>query len=239
MLANINVLFTPEKYDQLIPLAECYSKSGCGQLKSDYSGDSDENVKCSICQELKASSYLLRYTGEMMKFYDELVERKVPGQIIKDRIIARIMDLSRLYYDGILASCTPMERFVLSDMAQDMIVNSKNKKVVNFLIHRGLFVINGCAIKFMNESFRKHVVLRFTDVERARLKEKLGDTGSSWQGAKLILVLIMVGLITFLFIANRSILDNLNKLFLVIGGGTVLITNLTGLLTRKETGNTK
>ena len=239
MLANINVLFTPEKYDQLIPLAECYSKSGCGQLKSDYSGDSDENVKCSICQELKASSYLQRYTGEMMKFYDELVERKVPGQIIKDRIIARIMDLSRLYYDGILASCTPMERFVLSDMAQDMIVNSKNKKVVNFLIHRGLFVINGCAIKFMNESFRKHVVLRFTDVERARLKEKLEDTGSSWQGAKLILVLIMVGLITFLFIANRSILDNLNKLFLVIGGGTVLITNLTGLLTRKETGNTK
>jgi hypothetical protein len=91
----------------------------------------------------------------------------------------------------------------------------------------------------MSESFRKHVLHRFTNEEQARLKEKLGDTGPSWQGYKLILVLIMIGLITFLFIANRSILDNLNKLFLVIGGGTVLITNLTGLLTRKETGNTK
>jgi len=49
----------------------------------------------------------------------------------------------------------------------------------------------------------------------------------------------MIGLITFLFIANRAILDNLNKLFLVIGGGTVLITNLSGLLTRKESGGTK
>lgn len=239
ILANVNVLFTPEKYDQLIPHAECYSQSECEHIRSGYSGDYNENVKCSICKELMASSYLKRYAGEMMKFYDDLVERKVPGQIIKDRIIARIMDLSRLYYDGILASCTPIERFVLSDMAQDMIVNSKNKTVVNRLIHRGLFVISGCAIKFMNESFRKHVVLRFTDEERARLKEKLGDTGTSWHGYKLILVLIMVGLITFLFIANRAILDNLNKLFLVIGGGTVLITNLTGLLTRKETGNTK
>lgn len=239
ILANVNVLFTPEKYDQSIPHAECYSKSECGHIKSDYSVDYNENVKCSICKELMASSYLQRYAGEMMKFYDHLFEMKVPDQIIKDRSIARIMDLSRLYYDGILASCTPMERFVLSDMAQDMIVNSKNKKVVNLLIHRGLFVVSGCTIKFMNESFRKHVVLRFTDEERARLKEKLGDTGSGWQGYKLILVLIMIGLITFLFIANRSILDNLNKLFLVIGGGTVLITNLTGLLTRKETGNTK
>jgi len=149
------------------------------------------------------------------------------------------MDLGRLYYDGILASCSPMERFVLSDMAQDMIVNSKNKKVVNGLINRGLFVISGCAIRFMNESFRKHVVLRFTDEEKARLKAKLGDTGTSWQGYKLILVLIMIGLITFLFIANKAILDNLNKLFLVIGGGTVLITNLSGLLTRKETDNSK
>ena len=196
-------------------------------------------MRCAICRELEASTYLHRYSAEMMRLYNELVDKKVPGQIIKDRIITRIMELSQLYYDSILASCTPMERFVLSDMAHDSIVNSKNKNVVTGLIHRGLFVVSGCAIRFMNESFRKHVVLRYTPEERALLKEKLGDTGTSWQGYKLILVLIMIGLISFLFIANRAILDNLNKLFLVIGGGTVLITNLTGLLTRKETSNAK
>ena len=239
MLSNVNVLHSPQKYDQDIPQISCYSKPECGQVRSNNVGDFGENLKCSICKELTASDYLKKYVVEMMKYYDELVDMDVPRQIIKDRIIAKIMELSQLYYDSILASCTPMERFVLSDMAQDMIVNSKNKKVVTLLINRGLFVIDGCAIRFMNESFRKHVVLRFTDEEKARLKEKLGDTGTSWQGFKLILVLVMIGLITFLFIANRSILDNLNKLFLVIGGGTVLITNLTGLLTRKETGNAK
>jgi hypothetical protein len=61
----------------------------------------------------------------------------------------------------------------------------------------------------------------------------------SWQGYKLVLVLVMIGLFTFLFIANKSVLDNLNKLFIVLGGGTVLITNLTGLLTRKESGSGK
>jgi len=239
LLENIAVLYTPEKFDQQLPDVNCYYKTECKHINREYQGENGENLKCSICKELAASTYLQGYSVEMIKFYKDMVRNKVPAQIIKDRIIARIMEISQLYYDGILASCSPMERFVLSDMAQDMIVNSKNKKVVNLLINRGLFVVNGCAIKFMNESFRKHVVLRFTDKERARLKEKLGDTGASWQGYKLVLVLIMVGLVSFLFIANRSILDNLNKLFLVIGGGTVLITNLTGLLTRKETGNTK
>ena len=239
MLENIDVLFIPEKNEDHISQLNCYSKSECGVILRDYTGDYGENMRCAICRELEASTYLHRYSAEMMRLYNELVDKKVPGQIIKDRIITRIMELSQLYYDSILASCTPMERFVLSDMAHDSIVNSKNKNVVTGLIHRGLFVVSGCAIRFMNESFRKHVVLRYTPEERALLKEKLGDTGTSWQGYKLILVLIMIGLISFLFIANRAILDNLNKLFLVIGGGTVLITNLTGLLTRKETGNAK
>jgi len=239
MLSNINISHAPQKYDQSISQASCYSKPECGHVRSDNVGDYGENLKCSICKELTESTYLEKYVDEIMDFYDQLVDLNVPREIIKDRIIARIMDLSQLYYDSILASCTPMERFVLSDMAQDMIVNSKNKKVVSKLINRGLLVVNGCTIRFMNESFRKHVVLRYTVEEEARLKEKLGDTGTSWHGYKLILVLIMIGLITFLFIANRSILDNLNKLFIVIGGGTVLITNLTGFLTRKEAGNTK
>jgi len=239
LLSNVSVLHAPQKYDQFISSASCYSKPECGHVKSENVGDYGENLKCSICKELAASTYLEKYVDEMMIFYDQLVDLNIPREILKDRIIARIMDLSQLYYDSILASCTPMEQFVLGDMAHDMIVNSKNKKVIFLLINRGLLVVNGCTIRFMNESFRKHVIHRFTVEEEARLKERLGDTGTSWHGYKLILVLIMIGLILFLFIANRSILDNLNKLFLVIGGGTVLITNLTGLLTRKEAGNTK
>ena len=239
ILSNVNVLYTPEKYDQNTSHTDCYSKLKCDNKEINYAGDCGENLRCLICSELEVSTYLHRYSHEMMNFYDRLMELQIPRQIIKDRIIQRIMDLSRLYYDNILVTCTPMERFVLSDMAQDMIVNSKNQKVVNTLIHRGLFIINDCSIRFMNESFRKHVLLRFTSGEKARIKEELGDTGTSWQGYKIFLILIMIGLISFLFIANRAILDNLNKLFLVIGGGTVLISNLTGILTRKETDDTK
>lgn len=239
ILANVNTLYTPEKYNDPVNHHECYSSSECKPLHDDYVGDHGENLRCLICRELEASTYLQRYSNEMQNFYNKLVEMEIPAEIMKDRIIARIMDLSRLYYDTIFASCSPMELFVLSDMAQDMIVNSKNKKVVVLLINRGLFVVNGCSIRFMNESFRKHVILRFTHEEKAKLKVKLGDTGTNWQGYKLFLILIMIGLFSFLFIANRAFLDNLNKLFLVIGGGTVLITNLTGFITRKENSNTK
>jgi hypothetical protein len=132
-----------------------------------------------------------------------------------------------------------MELYVMGDMAQDMVINIKNNKVVNLLITKGIFVVDGCNISFMNESFRKHVLQKFTPEEKLRLKAKLGDTGASWQGYKLFLVLFMIGLLSFLFIANRSILDNLNKLLIVLGGGTVLITNLTGLLTKKDNVNPK
>jgi len=239
ILANTNILFASERYNESLPKHECYSKSECKRILEDYTGEYGENLRCLICKELSASTYMQRYSVEMMKFYNMLVKSEVPAEIMKDRIISRIMDLGRLYYDNILSTCTPLERFVLSDMAQDMIVNSKNRKVVVLLIHRGLFVINGCTITFMNESFRKHLLMRYNAEERALLKAKLGDNGANWQGYKLFLVLIMVGLLSFLFIANRSILDNLNKLFIVIGGGTVLITNLTGFLTRKENGNSK
>lgn len=239
VLSNVNVLHAPEIFDHYAPRPSCYSLSECKHILSDYSGDYGENLRCLVCRELMASTYLRRYSGEMMKFYDELVRNAVPGHIIKDRLVARITNLSQLYYDSILNLCTPMEQFVLSDMADDMIVNSKNKRLVIQLINRGLFVVNGCSIRFMNESFRKYITIKFTPEERARLKEKLGDTGTSWQGYKLFLVLIMIGLVSFLFISNKAILDNLNKLFLVIGGGTVLMTNLTGLLSRKEGSSTK
>lgn len=238
ILANVNILYTPEKYNQKVLKPKCYLESDCTRILVDYTGNQDKNMKCFICRELAASSYLHKYAGEVMGFYDNLVKLDLLEKIIKDRIISRIMDLGRLYYDNILSSCSPMERFVLSDMAHDMIVNSKNQTVVLLLIHRGLFVTGGCTIRFMNESFRKHVILRFTDEERNKLKEKLGDSGMSWQGYKLVLILVMIGLFSFMFIANRAIIDNLNKLFIVITGGIALITNLAGLLTRKETGST-
>lgn len=239
ILAYVNLLYTPERYDLSILQPECFQGSVCNWIRTDYSGNQDKSLKCLICRELGVSTYLHRYALEVMKFHDDLVKAEIPEPIMKERILSRIMDLSRLYYDNILRSCTPMERFVLNDMAHDMIVNSKNQKVVQLLIHRGLFLAGGCTIKFMNESFREHVMLRFTKEERALLKAKLGDSGMSWQGYKLVLVLVMIGLFTFLFIANKSVLDNLNKLFIVLGGGTVLITNLTGLLTRKESGSGK
>lgn len=238
ILSKMNVIFAPEKYDERILQPDCKDMDNTG-FNDDEKVKLNEDLRRFICCEIGASTYLYRYADELTDFCKKLETAGLHEQIIKDRIILRIMDLSKLYYDNILNSCSPMERFVLSDMAQDMIVNSKNQSIVLLLIHRGLFVNTGFAIRFMNESFRKHVLLSFTPGEKERLKAKLGDSGMSWQGYKLVLILVMIGLFSFLFIANRSILDNLNKLFIVIGGGTVLITNLTGFLTRKETGNTK
>lgn len=239
ILSNLDIIFTPEKQNRNVPKPGMNSKKECERDVFECSENHPENIRCLICSELAASDYLQGYLSEMMVFYDELVKSKFQEQIIERQIIAKIMEISSLYYDNILDSCTLMEQFVLCDMAPDVMVNTKNQKVIIHLIRRGLLVVGSNGIRFMNESFRKHILTRFTAEEKLKLKVKLGDTGKSWQGYKLVLVLVMIGLFSFLFIANRAFLDNLNKLFIVLGGGTVLITNLTGLLTRKETGNSK
>ena len=234
ILSKVNVLFVPQNYDGSIPENGIQHISSGENNKTVFIENQKVNLLDFISKELDASTYLIRFSGEVREFHEYLITMELPSVILKNRISQKILELGSLYYESILDSCTPMELYVLSDMAQDMVINIKNKQVVNLLIQKGVFVVDGCNIRFMNESFRKHVLQKFTPEEKLRLKAKLGDTGASWQGYKLFLVLFMVGLLSFLFIANRSILDNLNKLFIVLGGGTVLITNLTGLLTRKE-----
>ena len=239
LLSNVNIYFVPQNYGSSILENRIRPYSSVEKNKVDLIKDQNSRIINFIHNELCASTYLITFSGEIEEFYNHLVSMDLPEAIFKNRISQKILELGGLYYESILDSCTPMELYVMSDMAQDMVINIKNKKVVNILIKKGLFVVKGCNIRFMNESFRKYILLKFTPEEKLRLKAKLGDTGASWQGYKLFLVLFLVGLLSFLFIANRSILDNLNKLFIVLGGGTVLITNLTGLLSRKEIGNTK
>ena len=234
ILSNVGIYFIPQNYNGTILQNRIQSFSSKKANEDDYFKDQKGKISDFIAKELGASTYLERFSGEITEFYEYLIPMELPYAILKNRINQKILELSCLYYNSILDSCTPMELYVMSDMAQDLVINIKNKKVVNMLINRGLFVVKGCSISFMNETFRRHILLKFTPEEKLRLKAKLGDTGASWQGYKLFLVLFMVGLLSFLFIANRSVLDNLNKLFIVLGGGTVLITNLTGLLTRKE-----
>ncbi len=239
ILSKVNVFFVPQNYDGS-NLENRNQPISLGKNNDiDFIKNQNGDISDFISNELNSSTYLLRFSAEIVEFYEYLVSKELSHAILKNRISQKILELGSLYYESILDSCTPMELFVMSDMAQDMVINIKNKGVVNMLINRGLFVVKGCSIRFMNESFRKYILLKFTPEEKLRIKAKLGDTGASWQGYKLFLVLFMVGLLSFLFIANRSILDNLNKLFIVLGGGTVLITNLTGLLTRKESGTTK
>ncbi|MEI6141118.1 MAG: hypothetical protein WCP85_17750 [Mariniphaga sp.] len=239
ILSQVNVLFVPQNYDGPISEKGIQPIHSGNNNTTDFINNQKESLQDFIRNELEASTYLIGFSREVGEFYEYLVTMELPYTILKNRISQKILELGSLYYESILDSCTPMELFVMSDMAQDMVINIKNKRIVNLLIQKGIFVVDGCNISFMNESFRKHVLQKFTPEEKLRLKAKLGDTGASWQGYKLFLVLFMVGLLSFLFIANRSILDNLNKLFIVLGGGTVLITNLTGLLTKKDIANPK
>ncbi len=61
-----------------------------------------------------------------------------------------------------------------------------------------------------------------------------GRASGTWQGYKITLTLIIISLFVFITMANQDFLDNLNRLFVAIGGGIAVITGIVGLLSHKR-----
>ena len=67
----------------------------------------------------------------------------------------------------------------------------------------------------------------------------MGKGSGTWQGYRATLVIIILALFIFIAMANQDFLDNLNQLFVAIGGGIAVITGVLGLMSRKNKSGTE
>jgi hypothetical protein len=237
LMSKVHLSFVPLKNTDIsAECDDCNPAKVCNQEVKEFTHDRDKYFKCLICRELHVSDHLCKFNEPMQAFFTELKKEPPPHHLIEERIIERILEISSGYYDNLLSACTPMEKFVLSDMADDNVVNIKNSEIIKQLISRGLLTIKDSSIRIMNESFHRFVRLKINKQEKEKLKQSFGDTGAGWKGYKLFLILLLVGVILFLFLANRDIFENLSRLFAVATGGIILITNITGFISRGSGG---
>jgi hypothetical protein len=67
----------------------------------------------------------------------------------------------------------------------------------------------------------------------------LSETGvkkeaGSWRGYKLMLIIIIIALFVFIAMAKQDFFENLNKLFVLIGGGIAAISGALEVLSRQN-----
>ncbi len=191
-----------------------------------------------IHDELNASDYLKQFIPSAEKFcnkYCSDADCKNP----KERIVNHISTLAEKYYFDLLKNCSDEERYVLYDAADDLIINPNNSMAIISLLKKGLLIKECDKIKFMNISFRQFVLNSLNKAEIADIELKMGKENGSWHDYKITLIIIILGLFSFIAMANEDFINNLNELFVAIGGGIAVITGILGLLSKKSSTETQ
>ncbi len=149
-------------------------------------------------------------------------------------LIEKILTMAESFYEDIFSSCSSLEKYILLDFAHDSIINPKNEKAIYSLLDKGLLVRKCYKINLMNKSFLRFLVSKLSILKELESELNKGRNSGTWQGYRITLILIIVSLFAFITMANQDFLDNLNRLFVAIGGGVAVITGIVGLLSHKR-----
>jgi hypothetical protein len=120
------------------------------------------------------------------------------------------------------------------DFSHDSIINPKNEKAIYSLLDKGLLTRKCYKISLMNKSFQRFLVSKLSMLKELEAELNKGSVSGTWQGYRVTLILIIVSLFAFITMANQDFLDNLNRLFVAIGGGVAVITGIIELLSHKR-----
>jgi hypothetical protein len=183
--------------------------------------------------ELSAGDYLLHYQDALITYKSGYID----AEKIKDAeelIINKINTLADKYYNDLYENCNAGEKYALFDMAHDQIVNPKNEAAINGLLKKGLLVKKCYKINFMNMSFRRFISAKLNKAEKLKIEAAMGKPSGTWQGYRNTLMLVIVALFVFIGLANQDFLDNLNNLFVALGGVIAVVTGVLGLLSQKR-----
>ncbi len=176
-----------------------------------------------IDEKKKIAQSVCRYY-EKLKELEELKEEKEP--IKEEEIILKIQELAQHYYSKLLDACTSEEKYILYDMARDMLVNTKNEEAITILLKKGLLVYNGeGGFKLMNESFRNFIL---TSIDPDDLRHYGRTLFPRWKSYKAPLLLIALGLAVILAF-QENLLSNVDALVTTAIGGIAIITRFSGL----------
>lgn len=132
----------------------------------------------------------------------------------QEDIIIRTQKLADNYYRTLWNNLAIEEQFVLYDLAQDGLVNSKNLDILESLIDKGL-VIYRKQLGVMNRSFRNYVLCVAGPSDMGKIEQQMKDAGA-WNKLKAPLFLIVCSLLLFVVKSDRTALFGYFTVFAAI-----------------------
>jgi hypothetical protein len=125
-----------------------------------------------------------------------------PGRPALDltQLLVEVGERAEAYYSDIWATCTPAEKVVLGQIAEEGFVNEKTKRTVRLLMARDL-VRRQPQFALMTETFRQFVLSSSSQAEVDALEEQ---SSSTWDAIRWPFLTMLIAGVAFFFITQRE-----------------------------------
>lgn len=188
------------------------------------------HAKKTIIDELSVltiqSSLIRAYAEQVIKF----AELNNGDKYLPEKITVKIQDTAKGYYESIWESCTKDEKLLLDDISDNLLLNDKNKRVIEILLAKGLLKKN-VSVSLANNSFRNYVNSK-ADGEQEKEYLEVRKSGN-WTRYRAPLILILFA-VAFFIVLQENILSNIYSIMTLILGIMTVVTKISGIF---STGN--
>jgi hypothetical protein len=142
-----------------------------------------------------------------LSFASEKATQKAKKELAYDELVLQEQSVFHNFYTEIWESLSTDEKFILYDLAEDGLVNIRNRFAVNLLVNKGLIHNDNGHLHLFNRSFR-HFIVSATSKESMKNVKMLRKRRSNWTNLKKPMLIIVVATFIFFGISQESMYKN-------------------------------
>ena len=167
--------------------------------------------------ELSFGNALPALEPQIRAFMDQLEKQRnsLSKYEINEQIIELIMEMAQNYYYAIWNACSKAEKFMLFDLAQDGLVNSRNERVLAQLVRKGILLTDP-TLRLFNASFARFVLDNISEEEGTSMEIEARKEGL-WNTYQYLVIFLVIVMIVFLTFVEQSLIDKMTG-FVTAGG---------------------
>ena len=138
--------------------------------------------------------------------YGEKNKLKDDYRRIKDRVLEETEIRAELYYHALWTSCTVEEKYLIYDLAEDGLINPRNRDGIASLIRKGIIVKQDGRLRIFNNSFRNFVLTVIKPQDALQFEARLRRLGT-WNWIRVPLTLTVLAIALFLVWTQHDLVN--------------------------------
>ncbi|MCU0443495.1 MAG: hypothetical protein MUE85_01160 [Microscillaceae bacterium] len=234
MIENFKAMSPPDKSAESELIAQRWELVLCGftkmyvRLKNLNHIHNPLTVKDLVNNECNFNGYLQDLKNRILPKTIVEAEQKLDAKgEIRENILLKIQSLAQNYYQSLWNSCSIEEKFILYDLAEDSLVNARNREIIRRLYSKGLIEYDGDlgTVRIFNESFQNFILSIVKPEDALQIEETIKVVGF-WETVRLPFFLILSSIALFVFVNQQDVFNRLVALATAFSTGLPTLMRL-------------